>query len=157
MILLFSCTNVQSVPLSHQPLSQNFTNSEDPTFKKLYPLARAACVVHRRSPKTIEPSHGGYLPTKFEHNPFIGFACSRGKIKSCKFCARSQHVQCAPRINFLCSVVIPLPRCANVPSLVSLAYKFTKSEDLVCEKFFLYGTCNLCPSSPLLQWCVPTL
>ena len=49
--------------------------------------------------------------------------------KSCKFCARSKQVQCASQVIFIYSVVVPLSRCANVPSLVSAAQKFTNSED----------------------------
>ena len=80
-----SCANVPSLVL----LAQKISNSEDPTFKKLYPSG--TCCLCRSSPvtKAIKPSHGGYLPTKFEPNPSIGFACSLGKIKRV---ANSVHV-----------------------------------------------------------------
>ena len=45
-------------------------------------------------------------------------------------------MQCAAQINFLYSAVIPLSICAVVLSLVSLAPKFTKLEDLISKKVF---------------------
>ena len=61
---------------------------------------------------------------------------TRKNKKRCLFCACNQHVQCAAQINFLCSVVMPLSICAIVLSLVSLAQKFTKSEDPMFKKVF---------------------
>ena len=57
------------------------------------------------------------------------FTFSSEEIKRCKLCARAKHVQCAPQFIFLYCVVMSLSRCANVQSLVSLAQKFTNSED----------------------------
>ena len=45
-------------------------------------------------------------------------------------------MQCAAQINFLYSVVMPLSICAIVLSLVSLAQKFTKSEDRMFKNVF---------------------
>ena len=60
------------------------------------------------------------------------FGLKPGKNKKrCKLCARAQHVQCISQVNFLYNVVMPLSRCANVLRLVSLAQKFTNSEDPV--------------------------
>ena len=58
-------------------------------------------------------------------------------------------MQCAPKANFLYHVVMPLSSCANVPSLVSLAQKFTNSEDPTFKKLYPSGTCRLCRSSPV--------
>ena len=63
------------------------------------------------------------------------------------FFAHAQHVQCAPQMNFLYRIVMPLSSCANVPSLVSLAQKFTNSEDPRFKKVYPSGTCCLCRSS----------
>ena len=58
---------------------------------------------------------------------WLGLQPGKNKNK-CKFCARAQHVQCAPHVIFLYSAVMPLSRCAEVVSLVLLSKKITISE-----------------------------
>ena len=64
-------------------------------------------------------------------------------------CARAQHVPCAPQTKFLYGVVMPMSSCVSVTRLVSLAQKFTSSEDPKFKKLYPSGTCRLCHSSPL--------
>ena len=135
---LSTCANVPNVV----SLAEKFNNSEDPMFKKFSPFG--TCCLCLSSPFTkIAPcplwwasAHKVWVVAVlwFGLQPYLN-------KKRCKFCERAQHVQCASQVNFLYVVVMPLSRWANVPTLVSLAQKFTKSEDPMLKKFSLSGTC----------------
>ena len=128
---LSRCDYVPSLVL----LAQKFTNSKDSVIESSSPLARAACAANYLVPQQILSPCGGHRPKKLQSYPSTGLACSLRKIKRCKFFARAQHVQCAPQTNFLYGVLMPLYSCANVASLVSLAQKFTNSEDPLLKSF----------------------
>ena len=141
---LSRCANVPSLV----SLSQKFKNSEDPMIKSFPSLARAACAANHWVPQRISSPYGGHRPTKFESDSSTGWPVALKKQKKrYKFLARAQHVHCAPLANFLYGVLMPLSSCANVPSLVSPAQKFTNSEDPTLTKLYPSGTCCLCHSS----------
>ena len=123
LMSLSSCANVPSLV----SLAPKFTNTEDLTFKKkLHPSGTCRLCRSSLGALTDFVTYGGHRPTKFESCPSTGLPGSLKKQKKrCKFCARAQHVQCAPQTNISCGVLMPLSSCANVPSLVSLAQKFT--------------------------------
>ena len=102
------------------------------------------CIAKRQLQQWNVPTHGGRQSTKFQ--PFVtrGLTCSLKRMKrganhvhvpSTCTVHRAQHVQCASQITFLFIVILPLSSCGNVPSLVSLAQKFTNSEDPTFKSF----------------------
>ena len=147
--VIFTHSVVMPLPRCANALSlvspaQKFTNSEDPIFKISPSLARAACAAYHWLPQRILSPYGGHQPTKFESDPSAGWPAALKNKKRSKFLARAQHVQCASQVKFPSSVVMATSRWANVPSLVSLAQKFTNSEDLTFKKLYPSGTCRLC-------------
>ena len=139
-----SCANVSSLV----SLAQIFANSEDPTFKNLYPSG-TCCLRHSSlgTPPDFVPL---WWPSA--HKVWIGsvhlFARQPEKNKKrYKFLARAQHVQCAPQTNFLYGVLMSLSSCDNAPNLVSLAKKFANSEDPTFKNLYPSCACRLCRSS----------